>query len=64
MSYYVEAVMSHKVNIQTVESMGCANNEERTTKVRNKPKEALFTVGGGGAKGVLLTSYGWGQAWN
>lgn len=64
MSHYVEAVMSHRVNIQAVEFMGCANNEERTTKVRNKPKEALFTVGGEERRGVLLTSYGWGQAWN
>lgn len=28
--------------------MGCANNEERTTKVRNKSKATLFTAGEGG----------------
>lgn len=64
MSHCIEAVMLQRVNIQAVGFMGCANNEERTTKVRNKPKETLFTVGEEGQRGMLLTSHGRGQAWN
>lgn len=44
---YIEAVMSHRVNIQAVGFTGCADNEERTSKVRSKPKATLFTWGGG-----------------
>lgn len=38
------------LNMQAVGFTGCADNEERTSKVRSKPKATLFTAG----EGVLL----------
>ena len=41
---YVEAVMSHRVNMQAVGFTECTDNEERTSKVRSKPKATLFSL--------------------
>lgn len=41
---YVEAVTSHRVTMQAVGFTGCADNEERTSKVRSKPKATLFSL--------------------
>lgn len=38
------------LNMQAVGFRGCADNEERTSKVRSKPKATLFTAGVGGRR--------------